>query len=242
MDSSLFVASEDEAGMEASRSHGKMRKADPLWIDKKRVDEAAAWISEKIAATLRRGAEDVGEYLLEAFFSGDPELARSKNPYKNASYRALAEKCGTAELPVSKSWLNNAVGIALMLRQLPDTATAFRRLPPSYQQTLLPLRDPDKIEEVAKQAMARELSFRELRQVVAEKRAREEVSELRAGRATPGLIKALKGSLRLLRTSDGKPLYSAIDVKKLDEWQRKDANAFTQELLAELKDLNRKLS
>jgi len=75
-------------------------------------------------------------------FGNDPTLARSRNPHKNASFRALAEKCGTPELPVSKSWLDNAVGVALMLRQLPETAKVFKELLPSYQTALLPLRNP----------------------------------------------------------------------------------------------------
>jgi len=66
-------------------------------------------------------------------FGNDPTLARSRNPHKNASFRALAEKCGTPDLPISKSWLNNAAGVASMLRQLPETAKAFKELLPSYQ-------------------------------------------------------------------------------------------------------------
>ena len=59
-------------------------------LARKLVDEAVAWIRAKIATTGRRGAVDVGEYVLNTFFGGDPELAKSKNPRKAASYRHLA--------------------------------------------------------------------------------------------------------------------------------------------------------
>jgi hypothetical protein len=136
-------------------------------LDQARVTEAATWIRAKVAATLRKGAEDVGEYILRTFFGGDPHLARLRSPNKDASYRALAAKCGTPELPVSKTWLNNAVGIALIARALPANASAFRTLPPSYQEALLPVRDPVTVERLAREAVACAATCRELRQIAA---------------------------------------------------------------------------
>jgi len=211
-------------------------------VDKELVDEAATWICAKVAATLKLGAQEVGEYVLDTFFRGDPDLAKSKNPRKDASFRALAEKCGTPELPVSKTWLNSAVGVALMIRQLPETARAFRELPPSYQETLLPLGDPTKVEKVAKQAVAKDLSFRELRQAVAEERAKMPRDDSRGGRPpTPVIVKTLTRSLKLFTLEGGRRSFMKAQVEELDDEQRKDALESAEGLIEKLKDLVSKL-
>jgi len=112
LDSSSAMLRGDAEMANKTSSEGTDRPAVSV-MDRKLVDEAARWITERVAATLKLGAQEVGEYLPDRFFRNDPTLARSRNPHKNASFRALAEKCGTPELPVSKSWLNNAVGVAL---------------------------------------------------------------------------------------------------------------------------------
>jgi hypothetical protein len=211
-------------------------------VDEELVNQAARWISTKVAATLKLGAQEVGEYVLGTFFRGDPDHAKSKNPNKDASFRALAQKCGTPELPVSKTWLNNAVGVALIIRQLPDSATAFRELSPSYQETLLPLVDPTKVEKVAKQAVAKDLSFRELRQAVAEERAKIPKDDSRGGRpSTPVIVKTLGRSLRLFTLEVGKRSFTKAQVEELDDEQRKDALESAEELIEKLKDLVSKL-
>jgi len=215
--------------------------ADLVIVDPGRVDQAAAWISAKVAATLRRGAQDVGEYVLDTFFSGDPDLAKSKNPQKNASFRALAEKCGTPELPVSKTWLNNAVGVAVILRRLPEDAQAFKELPPSYQETLLPLSDPTKVEKVAKQAAAKDLSFRELRQAVAEERARTPKNNSRGRPRIPVVVKTLNRSLKLFAFGGSKRTFSKAEIQELDDKQRKAAKASAEELMGKLISLAVKL-
>ncbi|MBN2559521.1 MAG: hypothetical protein JXQ75_01135 [Phycisphaerae bacterium] len=210
-------------------------------VDTKLVDEAVGWISAKVAATLRRGAEDVGEYVLDMFFSSDPELAKSRNPQKNASYRALAERCATSELPVSKTWLNNAVGIAVMLRRLPGTARAFRQLPPSYQETLLPLRDPSRVEEVANKVSTKDLSYRELRKVVAEERAKTPKVDARGRPPTPAIVKALNRSLKSFAFEGNRRAFSKADVDALDEQERKRALKCAEGMIEQLRDLVRKL-
>lgn len=212
------------------------RGPDIVAIDRQRVTEAAAWISAKVAATLRSGAEDVGEYVLDTFFGGDPQLAKSKNPSKNLSFRALAEKCGTPELPVSKTWLNNAVGVALMLRRLPESAMAFRELAPSYRDLLLPLREPAKVERVARQAVAKDLSYRALRQAVAEERAQIPKADTRGRPRTPIVVKTLDRVLKLLG-SGGVGAFSRSEIKALDGQQKHTAKARAEDLIGKLRQL-----
>jgi hypothetical protein len=216
-------------------------KAELVVVDKRLVDEAAKWISAKVATTLKLGAEEVGEYVLDTFFRSEPDLARSRNPHKNASFRALAERCGTPELPISKTWLNNAVGVALMIRQLPEAARSFRELPPSYQETLLPLGDPTKIEKVAKHAATRGLSYRALRQVVIEERAKTPKDNSRGRPRMPGIVKTLTRSWKVFTLEDGNRSFTKADMEELDEEQRKNALRSAEVFIEKLKDLVIKL-
>ncbi len=113
-DSSFLIRRKSYAPDLAPAKHG----SEGLLVDKQLIDEAVTWIRGRIAVTLSRGAQEVGDYVLDKFFNGDPVLAMSKNPHKNASFRALAERCGTQELPVAKTWLNNAVGVAVGHRRI----------------------------------------------------------------------------------------------------------------------------
>jgi hypothetical protein len=214
---------------------------DHTTVDQTLVHEAAAWITAKIAVTLRRGAEEVGEYVLDRFFGADPMLSKSKNPYKNASLRALAQKCGTPELPISRTWLTNAVGVAVMIRRLPETARAFKELPPSYQESLLPLRDPNKVEKAANEVAARELSYRELRRFVAEERARVPKADSRGRPPMPVIVKTLGRGFKVFSFEGNKRAFSKADVDELDEEQRKAALASALTLIERLKDLVGKL-
>jgi hypothetical protein len=156
------------------------------------------------------------------------DLARSGSPLKKAS----SKYSPTSSAPRRK--------VAAILALIQAAASSTRSL--STHSSSVPRdRRRELSERPDSAAVAQELSFRELRQVVAEEMARKETPELKGRRGLPRIIKALKASLRLLRTSDGKSAYSAVDIRKLDEWQKKDANAFSEELLAELKDLISKL-
>jgi len=210
-------------------------------VDKRLVDEASAWISSKIAVTLNRGAQEIGEYVLARFFGGDPILAKSQNPHKNASFRALSERCGTAELPVSKTWLNNAVGVAVMIRRLPEPSGAFKALPPSFQASLLPLRDPTKVEKVASVVTTKELSVRELKKVVAEECAKTPKDTSRGRPSTPAIAKAVSRSLRLFSWEGNKRAFSRAEVDELDDDQRKDIIRSVRILMERLRDLAGKL-
>lgn len=208
-------------------------KTEASSVDKALVDAASAWISAKVAATLKAGAIEVGEYLLATFFGGDPARARSRNPQKAASFRALAERCGTAELPVSRTWLNNAVGIALMSRNLP-AGGAFRELPVSYQEVLLPLRDSPRIESLATEVSARRLSYREFRALVLEERSK---SQKRTGgrRATARrLARRLERASELVGPEPRVSGVRGLEVEALDEADKKRLLLAAERLIGRL--------
>jgi hypothetical protein len=208
--------------------------------DSSLVAEAALWIRSKVAATVKRGAMEVGEYVLGKFFLNSPDLVRSKDPRKSASFRALANRCGTPELPVSKTWLNNAVGIALMTRLLPEKDQAFRALPPSYQESLLPLVDPVQVERVAKQASVKKMTFRQLRQLVAKERAKMTTPRTKSV-AMPRLLELLESWLRCLDIDHDRSSIARANVEELSEEQREQALRQVSRLIDALECLVRLL-
>ena len=118
-------------------------------VDQELVEEAAKFIQKTLAETVFKGAQEVGSYIFKHFFGGKVERVTSKDPAKDASFAALATRCGTPELPISKTWLFNALGVAVACRSLP-ASSAFRKLLPSHQTALLPLRQEDDFEKVEK--------------------------------------------------------------------------------------------
>jgi hypothetical protein len=160
-------------------------------LDPKLVDDAVVWLNQKAIDTLTRGMTEIGEYILDKFYNNDPALARSRGP-KMASFRALVDRCETRELRLSKSTLNNAVGLVLMLRTLPAGATAFTELGPSQQLALLPVRNPTIAEQLAVEATSRHLSVRQLKKMVAEERKKlKEAQRKRPRKVKPLFVKAL---------------------------------------------------
>lgn len=202
--------------------------------DEKLVQEAVKHIQGILAETVIKGMVDVGAYLLKHFFNNDPELVRSRNPSKNASFRILVERCGT-ELPVSKSWLNNAVGVAIMSKALPGQA-AFKQLPQSHQTVLLPLHEPTKIEEVAARAVKKDLSVRDLRDVVRREVAKNK-DDNRGRPAKPLIVKTLDRSLKLFTLESGRKSFTKAQVNELSEEDAKHVRDAAGELMASLKKL-----
>jgi hypothetical protein len=216
-------------------------KGELVSVDRKMVDEAVDYIQRIALEGIKKTLGDVGEYIISKFFRDDIELAKSKNPFKNASYQALVERCGTAHFPVSKTWLNNAVGIALLNRQLPSSDSSFKLLAPSIQQTLLPLRDPERVEKVARKVMDGEYTLRKTRELVAQERAKMSKDETRGRTPTPVITKVLNRSLKLFTFEAGKRSFTKDDVKALEDDQRKVAVKSAKALIEKLEGLVSKL-
>jgi hypothetical protein len=215
-------------------------KGELVTVDMKLVDAAVDWIKSTALAGIKKTLVDVGEYIVANFFRGDIELAKSKSPTKNASYQALVDRCGSAAFPVSKAWLNTAVGVALMRRQIPSKS-AFNELAPSLQQTLLPLRDPDQVEKLAKKVIEGEYTVRKTREVVAQELAKRAEDEPRGRPPTPTIMKTLNRSLKLFTFEDGKRSFTRADVKQLDDEQKTDAVKSARALIDKLQGLVDKL-
>lgn len=216
-------------------------KAEIVTIEKKLVDEAVTWIRDTALEGIKKTLVEVGDYILKKFFNDDIDLARSKNPFKNASFRALAERCGTTDFPVSRTWLGSAVGVAMISRQLSSPKSAFRQLGPALQETLLPLKDPDRVEKVAQKVIEGEFTLREARKAVAQERAKTPKGDGRGRRPTPSIVKTLNRSLKLFTFEGGKRSFTKADVEELDEDQKKVAIKSAEALVDRVKTLVEKL-
>lgn len=212
-------------------------KEKPEVADEKLVSEAAKHIKATLEATLTKGLIDVGTYLFEKFFDEDVERVRSRNPLKNASLNLLAEKCGTPDLPVSRSWLSSAINVAVMYKALPGSSgQSYRQLPPSHQTVLLPLREPKLVEEMAERAVKNEMPVRKLRELVQKK----VVANREEGRGRPPksvILKALDRSLKVFTLERGRKSFNKAQVTELDADEAKEARKKAEELMARLKTL-----
>lgn len=220
---------------------GESVKTELVTIDKRLIDEAVDWIRDTALEGIKKTLGEVGEYIIRKFFDDDVGLVRSKSPSKHASFRALAERCGSADFPVSKTWLNNAVGVAVMSRQLSSPKSAFRLLPPTLQETLLPLKDPDRVEKVAKKVIEGECTLREARKVVAQERAKLPKDEGRGRPPTPAIMKTLNRSLKLFMLEGGRRSFTRADVEDLDDDQREEAIKSAEALIERVRALVEKL-
>lgn len=209
-------------------------------VDEKLVQKSVEWIRETLAKTLHKGAMDVGGYVFDNFFDGDVERVRSRNPLKNASFRKLAERCGTPDLPISATWLYNSVNIVVMDRLLPKTATAYRQLPPSHQEALVRLRDLGKVERFAERAYKKGLSVRDLKAVVKEELSKEE-KDPRGRKPKPLIIKTLSRSLKLFTLESGRKSFRKTDVEQLSDAEKKLALKTAADLINSLQNLVSKL-
>jgi hypothetical protein len=201
----------------------------------KLVEEAVGRINELVKETLFDGAKKIGAYVFETFYDNDVERVRSHNPKKDASFRKLAERCDI-DLLVSKTFLGNAVGVAVMCKLLPSGEQAYKQLPHSHQAALLPLREPKQVEAMAERAVKQELPVRKLRLLVQQKVEANKDENL--GRPpTPIILKTLNRTLKLFTPEGGRKSFTKAQVKELSADDAKKAREAAEKLMKSLENL-----
>ena len=144
------------------------------------VDRAISELREKLVEAVARAALDVGQFLLELFFGGDPARYLDRKKDGDPSFEALLDDPRLKELGLSRTKLYDCIGVHIQ-RQVLGTE-AVMRLQFSHQVALL--RAPDeRREELLEEAAEKSLSVRTLRERVGEAR-REEYGESKGGRPT----------------------------------------------------------
>jgi hypothetical protein len=211
-------------------------------VDRELVDRSVSSIRAIIAKTVSRGQDEVGHYLLKEFFNGDPEVYLAAGPTKHASLGKLMDRCESMELPVSKTFLVNALRLAVAAKELPRSAT-FNQLPPSHRVELLRVKGAEKLEKLAARAVAGKLSVQKLRTLVRKTEIRKPDAPGSGRKPTPGLLKAIEACLRQLRDEEtGKLLFRRGDVSELTDEQNGRAQAAFTILEKRIADLGRLLS
>lgn len=166
-------------------------------IDEPLVDEAVRQVNRLYAAKGVETARVIGEYLVGAFFGGDPGsfTAREKG---HASFRALEAR---DDLGPSYTFLWYSVRFLPQLRALPaDVADA---LPMSHHRLLIHVKDEDQKAKLAQQAVTKDLSKRELEDEIRKLRERTSEGATRGRKALPAFVKAFNGIKKITKTLDG---------------------------------------
>ncbi|MCL2726687.1 MAG: hypothetical protein FWD69_19885, partial [Polyangiaceae bacterium] len=198
---------------------------------------AVAHIRDVVSKTVTRGLDDIGTYLLREFYDNDPALYFSSRSSKHASLRMLIERCESLELPVSRTFLGNALRMAAVTKQLPRAST-FRQLPPSHRVELLRVRAPEKLEQLASKVVEGGLSVQTLRTMVQEEQNKG--ASGRGRKRSPVVLKAVEACLRTLRSEEtGKLLFRRSDVTEMTDEQRAKADAALKSLEKRVAELRR---
>ena len=132
--------------------------------DDGRIERAVRHINGLHEASSLNLALAVGRYVLDLFFGGDIEQFRFRNPWKRTHLRSLVRH---PDLLLSRSTLHRYVCISGQYGLLdPQIAGA---LSVSAHRALLPLRDPDDLQEVAGQAVAERWTVVQISEAVRER-------------------------------------------------------------------------
>ncbi len=203
------------------------------------LDQAVDHIRAILTRTLAKGMEEVGAYLLRTFYGDDPATYHSQSPSKHVSLRALVERCGTMDLPVSATFLSTAIRMAVVARRLPAGAS-FTKLPVSHRVELLRL-PPSDIEPVAAAALRAAMPVRELRKKVATLLVSPPRSRGRP--RTPPLMQVSRGLAQALEIAeDVTPALNRAELARLTDAQRAQVKATLERTTQLLRQLTKLVS
>ena len=154
-----------DAGVAPPKKVKKPKKTEGA--DHALVAKASEDLRALIKGSVDKGIEDAGELLLARFFGGDHKLYGGKNP-ESPSLNLLLKRCGKSKLHVSRTFIGNALRLAVFKQCVPE-GSAFQKLSPSHRIELLCLGDPhdqqviDLVEAIAEESLAGDYSVRQLR-------------------------------------------------------------------------------
>jgi len=209
--------------------------------DEKLVDKAAKQIREILARTVAQGLEEVGTYLLDTFYEGKPELYQSLKPSKHASLSLLEERCETLDLPVSRTFLANAIGVAVMTTHLPKSSS-FLKLPPSHKTELLGISTPEKAENLAAKVLEGKLTVQKLRELVRKERAKGKKNP-QGRKPTPTVVRVLTACAKLLRDqATGRLVFRKADFAELTPEQVEEVKELRDTILKRMEEVQKHLA
>jgi hypothetical protein len=129
------------------------------------IDEAVAFINERVASHVYRGSLEIGEYVLVRFFNNDIRLAGSKNGHKSISYNKL---CNHPELCVSRSTLTNMVRTYAQEGFLTDGGISTHEMKYSQKIALIGMENNEEKLVLARECIEEHIPVRKLKQRIRE--------------------------------------------------------------------------
>lgn len=163
------------------------------------VDAAAEHIRQLDRTYYQRYGLEVGKYLFETFYNGDPEAVRSHDPRKQASLRSLAAHPALAETGLSLSTLANFLGVHVQLCLVrPELAAVVAELSLSKQIALLTVSGEEAKTLLAHSARQPGVSVRDLKEKIL---AAKDTDRSTTGKHKPG-PKAVVATIRHLRAAE----------------------------------------
>lgn len=177
-----------DGGNARPRRSAALAAAPPAGIvDRERVERAIAAIRRRVVGDVSAAFLDVGRLLLDMFFAGDPASYRSRRR-RDPSFDALLADARIADLGLSRTRLYDCIRTHIQRIGMDDPRLDL--LPFSHQVEIL--RAPEgRKREILDGAAGRDLSVRDLREMVVRARA-EEPAARRGGRPrVPALERGL---------------------------------------------------
>lgn len=192
------------------------------------VDQAVVDLNRIYVAKGFETARAVGEYVVGAFFDGDPQNFRDRGN-GHVSFRQLAKR---DDLRVGWQFIWNAVAVVEQLNKLPSGAS--ESLPLSHHKLLLAIKDDDQKKALAEAAVQENLGKRELEDRVKASHRQNEVPS-KAGRPPlPGFVKALTALKKVVATATADKITEA----SFEHFSRDEARTLLGELEAHLLQLS----
>jgi hypothetical protein len=196
----------------------------PEVVDTELVEKSVAFINGIVNDTAEKSSRVIGKHILETYFDNDPELARSHNPKKTASYAALQS---SPDLLLSASSLNNLVRVEIQRDYLTSNGIDLTKLSYSHQLRLARLPDGRGKLTLAKRATEQKWSVR-----VLEEKVKDAVKQTdRQVPLVPDLNVNFRTNPSLLLGND-KRLGFVLDKENLKKLSRTKRDKLREEVLA----------
>jgi len=170
-------------------------------------DEVVSELNQKIRES-ELPYYEIGKFLLDTYFHGNPEEVRDKDPTKDASFRKLAKR---QDLDRSFSWLHKVLSVTIQDDLFNQKGIDVSSVPYSVKAELVSLPDDKKI-PLIENAINERLSVRQVRRTVRDIKKPDDSKKL----DKPKLQKSVAKLERFLAELDPWPETIALAFEAMD--------------------------
>lgn len=216
------AAAETEAGAETEAAAVEVIEAGvPATVDEGLVREAIEEIRKRMVVGATATAHGVGEYLLDTFFGGKPEMYRSRAKDGNPSFDAVVNHPDLKHLGLKRSSLYNCIGTWIQFQEL--GMPELQSLPVTHQVALLSAPEGAK-KKLAAKAARDGLSVKALKEEV-EKARKKDPEKGKAGRPPlPAFVKSIHALSKFVKNPE--TVFGNLD--EIDDLEEAEAQKLYQ--------------